>query len=116
MSNDQTKHNHLGLAWFKSSYSGSNGGQCHEVAITWRKSSYSGSNGGDCVEVADSPDAVHVRDSKDTSRPHLSIAPKEWAAFLDFAAQGVIPSSLTTDVYVPKRVLTEARWRLRSAL
>ena len=41
-----------GVSWRKSSYSGSNGGDCVEVAEVWRKSSYSGSNGGDCVEVA----------------------------------------------------------------
>ena len=32
-------------AWFKSSYSGSDGDSCVEVALTWRKSSYSGSQG-----------------------------------------------------------------------
>jgi hypothetical protein len=39
-------------AWRKSSYSGSNGGQCVEAATMWRKSSYSSSNGGQCVEAA----------------------------------------------------------------
>jgi hypothetical protein len=37
--------------WRKSSRSGSNGGECVEVA-QWRKSSRSGDNGGECVEVA----------------------------------------------------------------
>ncbi|MFF5263465.1 DUF397 domain-containing protein [Actinomadura viridis] len=41
----------------------------------WRKSSYSGSNGGDCVELADAgeavADAVAVRDSKDPAGPVL---------------------------------------------
>ncbi|EGX58054.1 hypothetical protein SZN_19597, partial [Streptomyces zinciresistens K42] len=32
-------------------------------ALTWIKSSYSGTEGGDCVEVAASTDVVHVRDS-----------------------------------------------------
>jgi len=36
---------------------------------TWRKSSYSSSNGGDCVEVANTLGAL--RDSKNTSGPHL---------------------------------------------
>jgi hypothetical protein len=40
------------LTWFKSSYSGSEGGACIEVALEWRKSSYSGSAGGECIEVA----------------------------------------------------------------
>ncbi|GHB49263.1 hypothetical protein GCM10010347_18990 [Streptomyces cirratus] len=34
------------LAWFKSSYSGSEGGNCLEVAYHWHKSSYSGDAGG----------------------------------------------------------------------
>jgi hypothetical protein len=48
----------------------------------WRKSSYSGSNGGNCVEVARNlPGIVAVRDSKDRSGPVLAFAPQEWAAF-----------------------------------
>ncbi|WP_143664432.1 DUF397 domain-containing protein, partial [Streptomyces sp. NRRL B-24572] len=39
------------LAWFKSSYSSSEGGNCIEVAYDWRKSSYSGGEGGNCIEV-----------------------------------------------------------------
>ncbi|WP_433229683.1 DUF397 domain-containing protein [Actinomadura formosensis] len=38
---------------------------------TWHKSSYSGSNGGDCVELAGLPGAVAVRDSKDPDGPIL---------------------------------------------
>jgi hypothetical protein len=38
--------------WRKSSRSGSNGGQCVEMAVTWRRSTRSGSNGGECVEVS----------------------------------------------------------------
>jgi hypothetical protein len=34
------------LQWFKSTYSGSEGGQCLEAAYTWRKSTHSGSEGG----------------------------------------------------------------------
>ncbi|WP_406324749.1 DUF397 domain-containing protein [Streptomyces niveus] len=69
------------LEWFKSSYSGSEGGNCVEVAYDWRKSSYSGSEGGDCVEVAAHPAAVHVRDSKVTDGPVLTVTPTAWAAF-----------------------------------
>jgi hypothetical protein len=48
----------------------------------WRKSSYSGSNGGGCVEVAGNPpDAVAVRDSKDPEGPALVFTPDEWRAF-----------------------------------
>ncbi|MFJ4917343.1 DUF397 domain-containing protein [Streptomyces sp. NPDC088726] len=67
--------------WFKSSYSGSEGGECLEVAYDWRKSSYSGSEGGACVEVAAHPLAVHVRDSKNPEGPALTLAPIAWAAF-----------------------------------
>ncbi len=48
----------------------------------WYKSSYSGGNGGGCVEVARNlPGIVAVRDSKDSSGPVLTFAPDEWAAF-----------------------------------
>jgi len=48
----------------------------------WRKSSYSGSNGGDCVEVADNlPGVVAVRDSKDPAGPVLTFTPDDWRAF-----------------------------------
>ncbi|WP_405849808.1 DUF397 domain-containing protein [Streptomyces niveus] len=67
--------------WFKSSYSTEQGGDCLEVAYDWRKSSYSGSEGGDCVEVAAHPAAVHVRDSKVTDGPVLTVTPTAWAAF-----------------------------------
>ncbi|MFE6978995.1 DUF397 domain-containing protein [Streptomyces sp. NPDC057682] len=67
--------------WFKSSYSGSEGGECLEVAYDWRKSSHSGSDGGECVEVAAHPAAIHVRDSKNPEGPSLSLAPAAWAAF-----------------------------------
>jgi len=70
-----------GVSWRKSSYSGTNGGACIEVAEVWRKSSYSGSNGGDCVEVAPLPAAIAVRDSKDPDGPKLIFTPQAWAAF-----------------------------------
>ncbi|MET7645595.1 DUF397 domain-containing protein [Streptomyces sp. NPDC005426] len=68
-------------AWFKSSYSSDEGGQCLEVAYEWRKSSYSGDEGGQCVEVAAHPAAVHVRDSKHPEGPALALAPAARAAF-----------------------------------
>ncbi|WP_329463692.1 DUF397 domain-containing protein [Streptomyces sp. NBC_01431] len=70
------------LKWFKSSYSGSDGGQCLEVACVWRKSSYSGSDGGECVEVASHPSAVHVRDSKSPEGPTLTLNPTAWQGFV----------------------------------
>ncbi|MCL6290232.1 MULTISPECIES: DUF397 domain-containing protein [Streptomyces] len=74
------------LNWFKSSYSGSEGGQCLEVAYDWRKSSYSASEGGACVEIAAHPAAVHVRDSKDIEGPTFTVAPSAWSAFAAYAA------------------------------
>lgn len=50
-------------------------------ALEWFKSSYSGSEGGNCVEVAAHPAAVHVRDSKVTDGPVLTVTPTAWAAF-----------------------------------
>ncbi|MFD4525482.1 DUF397 domain-containing protein [Streptomyces sp. NPDC058470] len=75
-----------GLQWFKSSYSGSQGGDCLEVAYAWRKSSYSTEQGGDCLEVATSPHTIHVRDSKTADdSPALAVAPATWTAFLTLA-------------------------------
>ncbi|MFF9849644.1 DUF397 domain-containing protein [Streptomyces litmocidini] len=51
--------------------------------LNWFKSSYSGPQGGDCVEVASCPDVVHVRDSKDTALPSLSVSPDAWDAFIE---------------------------------
>lgn len=51
-------------------------------ALKWFKSSYSSNDGPQCVEVAiSSGPAVHVRDSKDTSRPHLTFTDTTWASF-----------------------------------
>ncbi|WPO72199.1 MULTISPECIES: DUF397 domain-containing protein [unclassified Streptomyces] len=68
--------------WFKSSYSSDQGGQCLEVAYDWRKSSYSSEQGGACVEVAAHPTAIHIRDSKVTSGPIMTVTPETWSAFL----------------------------------
>lgn len=93
------------LSWFKSSYSGSQGDHCLEVAYEWWKSSYSGTEGdhcveargwrksthsgteGDsCVEVAPAPLAIHVRDSKAKSGPQLAFQSAAWADFLGTTA------------------------------
>ena len=50
--------------------------------LAWFKSSYSGESGGACLEVAACPAAVHVRDSKDTTRPALIFTPDQWSAFV----------------------------------
>lgn len=73
------------LEWFKSTYSGDEGGQCLEVAYTWRKSSYSNDSGGDCVEIAPCPHgprSIHIRDSKNPGGPSLTVSGEAWAVFL----------------------------------
>ncbi|MFF8928222.1 DUF397 domain-containing protein [Streptomyces longwoodensis] len=60
------------------------------AALQWFKSSYSGSEGGECVEVARSPHTIHVRDSKtapDHSTPTLHITPATWTDFLAYAVK-----------------------------
>ncbi|WP_046729079.1 DUF397 domain-containing protein [Streptomyces humi] len=75
------------LAWFKSSYSSSGSGDCVEVALQWRKSSYSSGGDGDCVEVALCPTTIHIRDSKDTTGPQLTLSPTVWSGFLAHAGR-----------------------------
>ncbi|WP_151770421.1 DUF397 domain-containing protein [Streptomyces abyssomicinicus] len=50
--------------------------------LSWVRSSYSGSGGDNCVEVAPLGHAVRVRDSKDVSRTPLTYGPVAWDAFL----------------------------------
>jgi uncharacterized protein DUF397 len=66
-------------AWRKSSYSGTNGGNCVEIA-TWRKSSRSGTNGS-CVEVGGAARVLLVRDTKDRDGGALPFTPGAWEAF-----------------------------------
>jgi len=53
--------------------------------LDWVKSSYSGTSGGNCVEVAVSPSGVRVRDSKDREGPSLAFDSQAWADFVGFA-------------------------------
>ncbi|MFT7834911.1 DUF397 domain-containing protein [Saccharothrix sp. BKS2] len=50
-------------------------------ARQWRKSSFSGGGNTNCVEVAFAPEAVGVRDSKNTA-PRLAFTLTAWRAFL----------------------------------
>jgi hypothetical protein len=60
-------------------------------SAVWRKSSYSGSNGGQCVEVASNlPGVVAVRDSKDPDGPKLGVTPDQWRVFLTGIRNGEI--------------------------
>ena len=57
--------------------------------VIWRKSSYSGSNGGNCVEVAMLPGHSRaVRDSKDPGGPKLKFSRDEWRAFTTSIKRG----------------------------
>ena len=59
----------------------------------WRKSSYSGSTGGDCVEVADGlTGVVPVRDSKNPAGPVLVLGAGAWQTFVDGVRQIAGPS------------------------
>jgi hypothetical protein len=52
-------------------------------ATKWIKSSYSGSNGGNCVKVAKlSSGRRGIRDSKLPTSPALIFAAEEWNAFV----------------------------------
>ncbi|MFH8572309.1 DUF397 domain-containing protein [Streptomyces sp. NPDC017993] len=73
------------LAWFKSSYSGSEGDSCVEVALSWRKSSHSSGDSGDCIEIAACPTTIHIRDSKNADGPQLAVPAAAWAAFVSYA-------------------------------
>jgi Domain of unknown function (DUF397) len=49
-------------------------------ALSWRKSSYSGTNGGQCIEVAASG-RVLVRDSKNPDGRRLAFSAQVWRQF-----------------------------------
>jgi hypothetical protein len=51
-------------------------------SASWRKSSYSGTNGGDCVEAADLDGRILVRDTTDRGGVVLSISPDAWCRFM----------------------------------
>ncbi|MFD6996394.1 DUF397 domain-containing protein [Streptomyces mirabilis] len=74
------------LRWFKSSYSGTEGGNCLEVALDWRKSTHSSDFEDACVEVAACPHTIHVRDSKLGDRsPRFAVAGATWTTFVSYA-------------------------------
>ncbi|MFC5953734.1 DUF397 domain-containing protein [Streptomyces pratens] len=58
------------------------------LQLQWFKSSYSGGEGGDCIEIAPTLAAIHIRDSKDTGRGSFAVPSAAWTAFLGLARQG----------------------------
>lgn len=55
--------------------------------LAWFKSSYSAGDGGECVEVATGSGALYVRDSKHEAGPMVGLTPQAWAEFIGFAAR-----------------------------
>ncbi|MFH9550044.1 DUF397 domain-containing protein [Streptomyces sp. NPDC017435] len=51
----------------------------------WFKSSYSGAEGGQCLEVASTRTAVLVRDSKQADGSVLAVGVDAWAGFVRLA-------------------------------
>lgn len=56
--------------------------------LAWFKSSYSGTQGDDCVEIALTEQVICVRDSKDVTRPHFAVGRDGWTSFVRYAAHG----------------------------
>ncbi|WP_371548684.1 DUF397 domain-containing protein [Streptomyces sp. NBC_00554] len=55
--------------------------------LQWFKSSYSSSSEpGDCVEIAVALATIHVRDSKNTQGPCLTVEPTTWTDFVAYAS------------------------------
>lgn len=52
------------------------------LELAWFKSSYSGAEGGQCLEFAAESTRVHIRDSKQASGPVLTVGPGAWAGFV----------------------------------
>ncbi|MFB9849196.1 DUF397 domain-containing protein [Micromonospora andamanensis] len=58
------------------------------TGANWRTSTYSGTNGGSCVEIADNlPGVVLVRDTKDRDGGTLRFDRRTWRSFVDLAKQ-----------------------------
>ncbi|MFE9480996.1 DUF397 domain-containing protein [Streptomyces spororaveus] len=51
----------------------------------WFKSSYSSGEGGECVEVATTGGSVHVRDSKTLAGPIVRVSPEAWSGLVALA-------------------------------
>ncbi|MYS15372.1 DUF397 domain-containing protein [Streptomyces sp. SID4982] len=50
--------------------------------MTWLWSSYSGTGGANCIEVAVRPGAIRIRDSEDTRVQPLAVTPEAWVGFV----------------------------------
>ncbi|WP_405490871.1 DUF397 domain-containing protein [Nocardia sp. NBC_00511] len=92
----------------------------NNTAAVWRKSSYSGTNGGECVEVAFENDRALIRDSKflrdpannPAAQPLITMNVKLWPAFLSLALGG---TTVAAGVPIIQREAESGEVRLRSA-
>ncbi|SCD52893.1 protein of unknown function [Streptomyces sp. BpilaLS-43] len=50
--------------------------------LAWYKSSYSGAEGGQCLEVAAGTGVVYVRDSKAVAGPVVRVSREAWSGFV----------------------------------
>ncbi|MEU5533773.1 DUF397 domain-containing protein [Streptomyces sp. NPDC020362] len=60
--------------------------------LHWQKSTYS-PDASNCVEIATTPSAIHIRDSKTSTGPHLTVTSSTWADFLSYAAEAEVSSA-----------------------
>lgn len=58
-----------------------------QTGLAWFKSSYSGTQGDDCVEIAIAEMTIHIRDSKDIARPSFAVGREGWGRFVRFASE-----------------------------
>jgi hypothetical protein len=58
--------------------------------MNWRKSSYSGSNSGNCTEVASRENRVFVRDTQDRTGPVLRFDLAAWRKFTDRVKRSLV--------------------------
>ncbi|MFC8537733.1 DUF397 domain-containing protein [Streptomyces sp. NPDC057249] len=56
------------------------------LELAWFKSSYSGAEGGQCLEIAAASTRVHIRDSKLTGGPVLTVGTSAWLGFVGLVA------------------------------
>ncbi|MFI2435756.1 DUF397 domain-containing protein [Streptomyces sp. NPDC018693] len=57
--------------------------------LAWFKSSYSGTQGDNCVEVA-MTETIHVRDSKQRESGQLALSPTAWSKFVTYATEAQV--------------------------
>jgi Domain of unknown function (DUF397) len=71
--------------------------------MNWRKSSYSGSNSGNCAEVASQGNRVFVRDTQDRTGPVLRFSPAVWRRFADRMKRSLEPDWRTASCATEQR-------------